>query len=124
MVEDYEDVSLMRQYQKQAVRKNIYCYKDMILHTKEKYVVIRGVEVILTTKEYEILELLLENPGRVYTKVDLYELLWHQYCSGADYAIKTHISNLRNKLKKLNPTQDYIETVWGLGYRLKQDDSI
>ncbi|MNN55628.1 Alkaline phosphatase synthesis transcriptional regulatory protein PhoP [compost metagenome] len=72
----------------------------------------------LTAKEYMILALLLKHVGKVFTKSNLYESIWQDEYLGDDNAIKTHISNLRNKLKNINPNEEYIETVWGLGYRL------
>ncbi|MFR2388572.1 winged helix-turn-helix domain-containing protein, partial [Intestinibacter bartlettii] len=72
----------------------------------------------LTAKEYMILELLIKNQNKVFSKANLYESIWHEEYIGDDNAIKTHISNIRSKLKKFNPNENYIETVWGLGYRL------
>lgn len=65
-----------------------------------------------------ILELLIKNQNKVFSKANLYESIWHEEYIGDDNAIKTHISNIRSKLKKFNPNENYIETVWGLGYRL------
>lgn len=72
----------------------------------------------LTVKEHMILSLLLCHRDCIYTKAVLYESVWRQPYQGDDNAIKIHISNLRNKLKKANPEETYIETVRGLGYRL------
>lgn len=72
----------------------------------------------LTVKEYMILSLFLCHRECIYTKSTLYEAVWRQPYQGDDNAIKIHISNLRNKLKKANPNETYIETVRGLGYRL------
>lgn len=76
-----------------------------------------GNELDLTAKEFQILAMLLMNKNKVFTKANLYESIWQEEYLGDETVIKTHISNLRNKLK--THSQDkYIETVWGLGYRL------
>jgi len=67
------------------------------------------------------LEMLLRNQGKVFTKSNLYESVWQDEYFGDNNAVKTHISNLRNKLKKVSPSGEYIETVWGLGYRLYKE---
>ena len=79
------------------------------------------MELELTAKEYMILEMLMMHREKVYTKANLYETIWNEEYLGDDNAVKTHISNLRSKLKKVNHKQEYIETVWGLGYRLLKE---
>lgn len=95
-------------------------YKDMILDDGTKQVFVNDVEIDLTAKEYLILEILIKHPGKVFTKANLFETIWQEEYLGDESAVKTHISNLRSKLKKANPVEEYIETVWGLGYRLKK----
>ena len=79
---------------------------------------VNGKELDLTAKEYLIIQLLMENRGKVFSKSNIYESIWKEEYLGDDNSIKTHMSNLRNKLKKANPNEEYIETVWGFGYRL------
>ncbi|MFA9559963.1 response regulator transcription factor [Evansella sp. AB-rgal1] len=108
----------LRHYNSQKKRKNILKYRDLELDLTKKQLTISGVEIELTGKEYFIMELFLRNPEKVYSKSNIYESLWNQDYIGDDNAVKTHISNLRNKLKTINSEVDYVETVWGLGYRL------
>lgn len=96
----------------------VLSYKDMVLDDDAKRVSVNGIELELTAKEYMILEMLMKHRGKVFTKANLYESIWKEEYLGDDNAVKTHVSNLRNKLKKANPDEEYIETVWGLGYRL------
>lgn len=110
--------STLRRCQKQTELNQSYRYKDMVLEEGSKRVMVGEEELELTAKEYQILELLLKHNGKVYTKANLYETIWKDEYIGDDNAVKTHISNLRSKLKKANPEEEYIETVWGLGYRL------
>lgn len=109
-------VSNLRRYQKQEIKKQI-TYKELVLDTEAKSVTMNGTDLELTLKEYLMLELFLQFPNKVFSKSNLYETIWGYEYLGDDNVIKTHISNLRNKMKKLSDIE-YIETVWGLGYRL------
>ena len=104
--------------QLQQAEGEIFHYKDMLLDESTKRVCVNNTDIELTAKEYMILEKLIKNSCKVFTKANIYESVWHEEYLGDDNAVKTHISNLRNKLKKANPDGEYIETVWGLGYRL------
>ncbi len=95
-----------------------FTYKDLTLDDNRKQVMVNDVEIELTAKEYMLLEILIKNSGKVFSKSNLYESIWKEEYLGDDNTVKIHISNLRNKLKKINPNENYIETVWGLGYRL------
>lgn len=86
----------------------------------ENRVTIKEQEVALTAKEMHLLKLFLENPEKVFTKANLYEAVWNDVYYYEDNTINVHISNLRNKLKKATG-QDFVETVWGIGYRLKEN---
>lgn len=113
--------SALRRSHKQIQTNGTVQYKDVVLDGTAKRVTVSDTEIELTAKEYRILELLLKNIGKVFTKANLYESVWQEEYLGDDNAVKTHISNLRTKLKKANPHAEYIETVWGLGYRLHKD---
>lgn len=110
--------SNLRRSHKQEKMNNVLKYKDMVLDVNAKGLMVNGKELDLTAKEYLIIELLMENKGKVFAKSNIYESIWKEEYLGDDNAIKTHMSNLRNKLKKANSNEEYIETVWGLGYRL------
>lgn len=114
------ECNLRRSSQQTQVSK-VFGYKDMMLDDSTKHVIVNDIEIELTAKEYMILELLIKHKGKVFTKANLYESIWQDEYLGDDNAVKTHISNLRNKLKKANPKVEYIETVWGLGYRLYKE---
>ena len=78
-----------------------------------------GAPVSLTATELRLLQLLLESPGQVFSRPRIYEAVWQEPCVGADAAVKTPVSNRRAKLREAAPALDPIETVWGLGYRLR-----
>ncbi|HEX2985639.1 MAG TPA: response regulator transcription factor [Caproiciproducens sp.] len=79
---------------------------------------ISGQPVSLTATEMKILRLLMENPKKLFTKANLFMSVWDETYNYDDNAINTHISNLRRKLKAVCPNQEFIETVWGIGYKL------
>ncbi len=91
---------------------------ELCFNTNENYVTYQGKAIALTAKELMLLKLFMEYPQKVYTKANLYESVWNDTYYYEDNTINVHVSNLRSKLKKATGS-DYIETVWGIGYRLK-----
>jgi len=106
----------LRRSKKQGESDKVLHYKDLLFVDNAKRITVNNIELELTAKECQIIELLLKSRGRVFTKANLYETIWQDAYLGDDNAVKTHISNLRSKLKTANPNNEYIETVWGLGY--------
>ena len=94
-------------------------YKDLTMYPEEFSAFIGESELPLTRREYLILELLMENPGKVFTKNNIYESVWNEEFLGEDNAVNVHISNIRQKLSKLHPNETYIQTVWGIGFKMK-----
>ena len=72
----------------------------------------------LTRQEFRILELLAQNPTRVFSKDAIFEYAWQEPYIGETKTLDMHISNLRKKLKQASD-EEFIETVWGIGYRMK-----
>lgn len=93
-------------------------YKDLTMYPDRHTVFVGGQELPLTKREYMILELFMEHPGKVFTKSNLYESVWKEEFLGEDNAVNVHISNIRQKLAKLHPDESYIQTVWGIGFKL------
>ena len=94
-------------------------YKDIVMEPEDFRVTVSGKEVSLTRREYLILELLIRNPGKVFTKNNIYESVWNEEYLGEDNAVNVHISNIRQKLAKINSEETYIQTVWGIGFKMK-----
>ena len=91
------------------------CLKmDLSNHTVTK----NGVLLELTAKEFDILKLLLQNPKRVYTKAQIYSLIWNDVYVGDENAVNVHISRLRNKIEDNPRSPECVITVWGIGYKL------
>lgn len=95
----------------------ILSYNGLEYDLSKKQMTVEGKKLSLTLHELKIMELLLEHPGRVFSKNEIYEYAWEEYYIGEDKTINVHISNIRQKLKKLTEVE-YIETVWGLGFKL------
>lgn len=77
-----------------------------------------GKAIELTAKEFAILRLLMQNPKKVYTKEQLYSLVWDDAYFGDENAVNVHISRLRNKIEEDSRNPRYVLTVWGIGYKL------
>jgi DNA-binding response OmpR family regulator len=80
-----------------------------------------GQALNLTPKEYSLLELFLRNQRRVFSRAQILEHLWAFEVLPEEDTVKAHIKGLRHKLKSVGAPPDFIETVYGFGYRLKQD---
>ncbi|MCM1243819.1 MAG: response regulator transcription factor [Roseburia sp.] len=94
-------------------------FRDIVLEPDEYRVTVSGQEAALTRREFLILELLMSNPNKVFTKHNIYESVWNEEFVGEDNAVNVHISNIRQKLARLNPEETYIQTVWGIGFKMK-----
>ncbi|WP_017415277.1 response regulator transcription factor [Clostridium tunisiense] len=97
----------------------ILTYKDIILNKETKEVKVNDITLNLTAREYNILELLLTYPKKVFSKANIFESVWEEEYLSDENTVNVHMSNLRNKLQKANPKEEYIETIWGMGYKLK-----
>lgn len=95
-------------------------YKNISLDRQDYSVTCCGNDVELSKHEFELLRLLMENPSRTCTKSMIYDKVWDYENSADDNTLNVHISKLRKKLKDCDPDTEYIETVWGIGYRLKK----
>ncbi|MFD1850788.1 response regulator transcription factor [Oceanobacillus bengalensis] len=123
---DVEEVSaridsLLRRYNhtNEPTKQEVLTHKDIEIDLEAKVVYVNGVEITLTVREYAILVLLMTSPNKVFSKSNLFESVWNEPFHGDDNTVNVHMSNLRNKLSKANPDVEYIETIWGMGYRLK-----
>lgn len=94
-------------------------YKDMRLDKESKRVFLGGSELACTTMEYSILELMLSNPNKVFSKRNLFESITGDEYLSEDNTMNVHVSNLRKKIAKITD-EPYIDTVYGMGYRLSK----
>ncbi len=94
-------------------------FKDIEMDQETYEVRVGNEPVALSKHEFDILKLLMENPRRVFTKNNIYETVWGDEYIGDDNTINVHISRIRSKLAKVNVAEDYIQTVWGIGFKMK-----
>ncbi len=91
---------------------------SLVMNLNDYSVTKDGSSIELTSKEFEILKLFLKNPKKVYTKEQIYSLVWNDAYFGDENAVNVHISRLRNKIEENPRRPEYIMTVWGIGYKL------
>lgn len=84
-------------------------------------VTVKGVPVVLTKIEFLILKLFMTYPRKVFSKSNIYTHVWDDNFLGDERTINVHISNLRTKLAVENSEEEYIQTIWGVGYKMKDD---
>lgn len=108
---------LRRAEQGAGVETNILRYKDLTLDTDSFTVLVKDESVSLTIREFEILKLLVENQGRVFTRESLLDSIWDYDYFGDEKIVNTHIKNIRKKLGV-----DYIETIRGVGYKIEKEN--
>jgi DNA-binding response OmpR family regulator len=102
------------------VKSDKLTYKDIEIDKNDFSAKCADQSVELSRHEFSLLCLLMENPNRTCTKSMIYDSVWDYENSADDNTLNVHISKLRKKLKECNPEADYIETVWGIGYRLRK----
>ena len=102
-----------------ASHHKILQYKDIVMEPESFKVTVAGEELKLTRREFLILELMMRNPEKVFTKNNIYQSVWNEEFLGEDNAVNVHISNIRQKIAKINKNEHYIETVWGIGFKMK-----
>lgn len=102
------------------ISAEILTYKDIVLNKADFSAECNGVAMELSKHEFALLQLLMEHPNQTCTKSMIYDTVWDYENSADDNTLNVHISKLRKKLKECNPQDEYIETVWGIGYRLKK----
>lgn len=79
---------------------------------------VNGKHIQLTSKEFHILKLFMTNQSRVFTKEQMYQLIWEDDYFGNENVINVHIRRLREKIEDDPSNPQYIRTIWGIGYKL------
>ncbi len=102
------------------VRPEIFKVGGIELDDKEKTVTLDGEAVALTPTEYDILKLLMQNPGQVFAPKEIYTKIWNDLPYGSENTVAVHIRHLREKLE-INPAEPrYLKVVWGQGYKIEK----
>lgn len=103
-------------------RENILLSNDIGLVKDECSTYKNNIKLELSTKEYLILQFLMENKGKVFTKRQIYNAVWKEDFLFDENTIMVHLSNLRSKLEKGTSSRKYITTVRGIGYKWNKDE--
>ncbi|MED1722654.1 response regulator transcription factor [Brevibacillus parabrevis] len=94
--------------------------RGLSLNKSTKSVAVDGNEVRLTATEYKILELLMENKGRVFSIEEIYERVWREPYLNAENTVAVHVRRIREKIE-INPKEPkYLKVVWGIGYKIEK----
>ena len=103
-----------------AVKEDVIQIGGIRLDDASKTVTVDGEPVSLTPREYDILKLLMQNPGRVFHPRDLYRKVWNEEPFGAESTVAVHIRHLREKIE-IDPAEPrYLRAVWGQGYKMER----
>ncbi|MDE7231370.1 MAG: response regulator transcription factor [Oscillospiraceae bacterium] len=94
--------------------------EDLIVNFSERTVFYKDTEIVFSKREFDIIEFLISNAGQIFEREHLYEAVWGLDAEGDNTVIKEHIRKIRKKLKDVTGSDDYIETVWGVGYKWKK----
>ena len=98
-------------------------FGDLYVDTSRRLIIRNEKEIALTFIEFEILHLLARNPGKVFSKEQIYDIVWKEPYSGDYNIVMSHIRNIREKIEDNPGKPVYIQTVWGVGYRFSQNMS-
>lgn len=99
---------------------NVIRLNDLVLDKHTKLVYISDLEVALTKKEYDIVELLMTHPGRVFSTDDIYESVWKEQSFNSDNTVSVHIRKIREKIEIDPKKPKYLKVVWGIGYKMEK----
>ena len=103
-----------------SVRPDVIRVGGIELDDKEKRVTLDGEPVALTPTEYDILKLVMQNPGQVFSPREIYSKIWNDLPLGSENTVAVHIRHLREKLE-INPAEPrYLKVVFGQGYKLEK----
>lgn len=115
----YGQILKLKQGYKEEMHQEILQVGDLVLNKETKEVTIRQRELHLTLKEFQILELFMSQPGRVFSSEQIYENVWKETAINTD-TIMVHIRRLRKKIEEDPKNPEYIKVVWGIGYKIEK----
>jgi len=113
---------LRRAHGELATEPVTFRLRDLELNTEMRLVKLRGERVDLTPSEFGILKALLMRPGRVFTRMELLDHVQGEAFAGYERTIDVHVKNLRIKLESDPKDPQYVETIYGVGYRMRPEN--
>ncbi len=111
---------LLRESREEQQRKQELSFGDLTISAPQRRVIVRGREVRLANREYELLYFLASNPGIVFSRDTLFDRIWGMEAVGDTATVMVHINRLREKIEKNPQKPEYILTVWGAGYKFAE----
>ena len=112
------NLSQYRRLKPQPAKSTIVEARPLQIDTEAHTAAVRGEQLTLTNKEYELLLFLARHPNQVFSREDLYELIWGLESMGDNTTVAVHVNRLREKVEENPSKPQLIQTVWGVGYRL------
>lgn len=103
-----------------APAQDILAVRDIVIDAGRRSVMHKGEALDLTAKEFDLLLHFARNPGRVYTRNQLLDMVWGYSHSGYEHTVNSHINRLRAKIERDAAKPEYILTVWGVGYKFAE----
>ena len=118
--------AIMRRNKKEAApaAKSVLVSGSLKLDTENERVFVNGREVNVTAKEFDVLEMLVSNPNKVYSREKLLNLIWGEDYPGDARTVDVHIRRLREKIEDNPSMPKYVQTKWGSGYFYKYDETV
>lgn len=115
----YEQILHLKKHEENPPQKHRLCVGNLELDQFTREVIVHGKNVRLTAKEFQILELLMSYPGRVYSADEIYEAVWKEEAINTE-TVMVHVRKLREKIE-VNPRKpEYLKVVWGIGYKIEK----
>lgn len=95
----------------------LFVYKDLSIDLDKRYVTLGGNRIELTPKEFDLLAMLVQHPGKSFSRKELLFSVWGYTFAGYEHTVTAHVNRLRNKIEPSFAQPEYILTAWGVGYR-------
>lgn len=103
------------------IEEEIFKYDSLLIDPIKRKVTLDEVKVELTPKEFDLLYLFMSNPGKIYSRENLLNLVWGYEFSGYEHTVNSHINRLRTKIEANLTAPKYILTTWGVGYQFSDE---
>ncbi len=117
--------AILRRTESQAdsgsVSREVLRYDELVIDKDKRKVLLKNERVDLTPKEFDLLALMAENPGKSYSRESLLNVVWGYEFAGYEHTVNSHINRLRSKVETDLSSPKYILTSWGVGYRFNDE---
>lgn len=107
--------------QTEIVNKKTLLFEDLSINIDKRTVLLNNIKISLSPKEFELLILLASNPGKVYSRIALLQIIWGYNFKGYSHTVNSHINRLRSKVEIDMTNPRYILTEWGIGYKFNEE---